>query len=86
MYYVSRFFRLVGFTWKQGFPIFWESTVVVTLIVVHIFLMAALTLIDTHLFQTKMFSILEIMVAVSKPISHTIVVIICFFIKEIYVA
>jgi hypothetical protein len=79
VYYVSKSFGLVGFTWNQGFPAFGRSNIAITCIVVHFFLIAALIFIDLHRFETEVSSILEIMIAVSKPISHTIVVTICFY-------
>jgi hypothetical protein len=78
IYNISKYLGLVEFTWSQGIPVFKRSTVAVTRIVVQFVIIVALVFMNFNRFETEVSSVSEIMIAVSKPISHAIVVIICF--------
>lgn len=78
MYYVSKYFGLVVFRWNRDFPVLERFTISIKLIVAHISLIVSLIFIDLHRFESEVSSALDIMIAVSKPVSHTIVVTICF--------
>jgi hypothetical protein len=79
IYYVSKYLGLVGFEWNQNSPSCGRTIVSANCIIFHILLITVLTSMDLLHFENETSFISEIIVLISKAISHIILVILCFY-------
>jgi hypothetical protein len=79
MYYVPKYLGLVGFEWNHSSPSCRRTIVSVNCIIVHSLLITVLTSMDLLHFENETPFISEIIVLISKAISHIILVILCFY-------
>lgn len=79
IYYVSKYLGLVGFEWNQNSPSCGRTIVSVNCIIVHFLLITIPTFMDLLHFENETSPISEIIVLISKVISHVILVVLCFY-------